>query len=258
MEKECTMDDEIAAIRAYTVPKQEKLDVKRPDFVPRTLNFTRMIIWDTETTTDLYHNLKFGYFMVVFYDKLDYDGIFYDPLIVKGKEFDTLEKFCKKNKIKLYTLEQFRKIFLKETFDLQSLCIGFNLPFDLSRIAIRSTDSRYKRKGGFSLLLSKNLDYPRLHVTHVTSTMSFIEFGTTKNKANNFHGNFVDLRTLCHALTDKKFSLDSACKYFKTESKKQTRIKHGKITSQYIRYCINDVKATYSLYQKTKKEFDSY
>ncbi|MGI0047512.1 MAG: DNA polymerase, partial [Nitrosotalea sp.] len=252
------MSDETAAVRAYTFPEQEQTGVKRPDFVPKTLNFDRMLVFDTETTTDLYHNLKFGYFKVIYYGNLDHDGLFYDPIIVKGKEFDTLEQFCNKNKIKLYTIEQFRKIFLKEIFDLQSLCIGFNLPFDLTRIAIKSPNSRYKRKGGFSLQFLKNLDYPRLHVTHVTNTMSFIEFGSTKNKGNRFRGNFVDLRTLCNALTDKKYSLESACNAFKTEYKKQTGIKHGKITPQYIQYCINDVNATYSLYQKTKKEFDSY
>jgi hypothetical protein len=253
------MSNEIAAIRAYTVPKEEKLGIKRPEFAHKTIpDFNRMMILDTETTTDSRQNLKFGYFMVIYYGKLDHNGLFYDPLIVKGKEFQILEQFSKRNKIKLYTLEQFREIFLKETFDLQSLCIGFNLPFDLTRIAIKSTNSRFKRKGGFSLLFSKNLGYPRLHVTHVTSTMSFIEWGSTKNKQNRFRGNFLDLRTLCHALTDKKFSLESACNVFKTEYKKHTGIEHGKITSQYIKYCINDVNATYSLYQNAKKEFDSY
>lgn len=253
------MNDEIAAIRAYTVPRQEKSDQKRPEFTHKAVpNFDRIMIWDTETTTDQRQNLKFGYFMVIYYGMLDYNGLFYDPLIVKGKELAILKQYSTKNKIKLYTLEQFREIFLKETFDLQTLCIGFNLPFDLTRIPIRSSDSKFKRKGGFSLLLSENLHYPRLHVTHVTNTLSFIEFGGTKNKQNKFRGNFLDLRTLSHALTDTKYSLESACNAFNTEYKKQTVIEHGKITSKYIRYCINDVNATYSLYQNTKKEFDSY
>ncbi|SHO47632.1 DNA-directed DNA polymerase B [Nitrosotalea sinensis] len=252
------MNDEIAAIRAYTIPKQEP-DTKQPKFFHKTIqNFIRMMILDCEATTDFYHNLKFGYFKVIFHGKLDYHGIFYDPLFVKGKEFNVLKQFSDENKIKIYTLEQFRKIFLKETFDLQTLCIGFNLPFDLSRIAIKSSNSKFKRKGGFSLLFSKNLDYPRLHVTHATSTLSFIEFGSTMGKQNKFRGNFLDLRTLCYALTDKKHSLKSAGKYFKTRYKKQTGIEHGKITSQYIQYCINDVNTTYAIYQKAKKEFDSY
>ncbi|MGI0062441.1 MAG: DNA polymerase, partial [Nitrosotalea sp.] len=253
------MNDETAAVRAYTVPRLKGPDIKRPKSEYKTiLNFTRMMILDCETTTDLYHNLKFGYFKVIYFGKLDYHGLFYDPLFVKGKEFEILKQFSDKNGIKLYTLEQFRKIFIKETFDLQTLCIGFNLPFDLSRIAIKSSNSKFRRKGGFSLLFSKNLDYPRLHVTHTTNTLSFFEFGGTMGKENKFRGNFLDLRTLSHTLTDKKHSLESACKYFKTKYKKQTGIEHGKVTLQYIKYCINDVNATYSLYQNAKKEFDSY
>lgn len=252
------MNPEQIAIRAYTKPRLN-LRTKLPKSMPKpVLEFERILVFDTETTTDLYQNLKFGYFKIFQYHTLEHHALFYDPQIVKGKELGILKQFSKQNSITLCTLEEFRQIFLHETYDLQSLCVGFNLPFDLTRIAIKSTDSRFKRKGGFSLLLSKNLDYPRLHVTHITSTMSFIEFGSTKNKSNNFHGNFVDLRTLCHALTDKKHSLESACNTFKTEYKKQSVKEHGKITSQYIRYCINDVDSTYSLYQNAKKEFDSY
>ncbi len=62
-----------------------------------------------------------------------------------------------------------------------------------------------------------------------------------------------------HALTDKKRSLAKACKDFETKYKKQKVKEHGKIYGvEYIEYCIADVKATYSLYQKTKEEFDEY
>ncbi len=252
------MNHETIAVRAHTIPKQkQRTDI--PKFTPEMQTvFNRVFVFDTETTTDLYQNVKFGYFKILQYGKPEYHGLFYDPVIVKGKELEILKRFSKQNNIPLCTLEEFRKIFLHEVYDLESLCVGFNLPFDLSRIAIRSSDARFKRKGGFSLLLSKNLDYPRLHLTHITSTMSFIEFGSTKNKKNHFRGHFFDLRTLCHALTDKKHSLESACETFKTEYKKQKVKEHGKITEQYIKYCINDVDSTYSLYQNAKKEFDSY
>lgn len=252
------MNPEQIAIRAYTKPRLN-LRTKLPKFMPKpVLEFERILVFDTETTTDLFQNLKFGYFKIFQYHTLEHHALFYDPQLVKGKELGILKQFSKQNKITLYTLKEFRQIFLHEAYDLQSLCVGFNLPFDLTRIAIKSTDSRFKRKGGFSLVLSENLNYPRLHVTHITNTMSFIEFGTTKNKNENVRGNFVDLRTLCHALTDRKHSLESACVTFKTQYKKQSVKEHGKITPQYIRYCINDVDSTYSLYQNAKKEFDSY
>lgn len=250
------MSHETVAVRAYTVPQNESS--KKKEYGSEKINFDRILVWDTETTTDLYQNLKFGYFKILMHEQMDSHGLFFDPSIVKGKELETIQLFSKRNKISLYTLEEFRMIFLHEVYDLQSLCVGFNLPFDLARIPIKSSNSRFKRKGGFSLLLSNDLSYPRLHITHVTSTMSFIEFGGTKNRQHRIRGNFLDLRTLCHALTDKKYSLESACKAFHTSYKKQKTKEHGKITPQYIKYCINDVNSTYSLYQNAKKDFDSY
>lgn len=250
------MNEETVAVRAYTVPKLADFKPKKgliSKFKPE-----RELFWDTETTTDLYQNLKIGYFEIYQNGKLEHAGLFYDPKIVKNKEKKILEEHSKQLQIKIYTLEEFRQIFLYEVYDLQTLCVGFNLPFDLTRIAIKSSNARFRRKNGFSLEISKNLHYPRLHVTHVTSTLSFTEWGNTKNRQKRFKGNFLDLRTLCHALTDKKHSLESACIAFKTVFQKTKVKEHGKITPEYIQYCINDVKSTYSLYLKTKEEFDSY
>lgn len=252
------MSDEIIAVRAYTVPKNTKNKRDSAGFSPQNLPFDRCIIFDTETTTDIYQNLKFGYFEIWQYKILEYVGIFYDSKSVTAKEQEILKQYCTKNDIRLYSLVEFRQIFLHEVYDVKSLCIGFNLPFDLNRIPIKSTTARIKKKDAFSLLLSKNLDYPRLHITHITSTLSFISWGSNWTGTNSFLGNFLDLRTLCHALTDKKHTLESACDAFKTNFKKYKSEKHGKITPQYIDYCINDVKSTFSLYLNAKKEFDTY
>ncbi|HEV2192541.1 MAG TPA: hypothetical protein VGR54_02855 [Nitrosopumilaceae archaeon] len=252
------------AIRAYTVTKESYFAKNYPKLAKKqvqgTINqvFDRILVFDTETTTDLYQNLKFGYFESYQYGILELRGICYDSEIVKPKEKLALENYSKENKIPLCTITEFRDIFLHEVYSLETLCVGFNLPFDLTRIAIKSGNGRERRKDSFSLELSTNLNYPRLHITHATNTLSFIKFGTTRNESKQFGGYFVDLRTMCHALTDKKHSLDSACKAFGTQYQKEKAKEHGKINHKYISYCINDVKATYSLYQDTKKEFDSY
>src|SRR3989442_1773418 len=258
------MNEETIAVRAYTIPKkgnfvqeQPELDEEIPEKVKIPI-FNRIIVIDTESTIDLYQNLKFGYFEIYQYDKIDHRGIFYDSITVRSKELAILEKYSNEKKIQLYTIEEFRKIFLHEVYDLETLCIGFNLPFDLTRIAIKSTNTRRRKKEAFSLEFSKRFSYARLYITHATSTLSFIQWGNTKNGSKIFRGNFVDLRTLCHALTDEKHSLESACKAFNTSFQKIKTQEHGKITSEYIDYCINDVKSTYSLYQNAKNEFDTY
>lgn len=256
-----TMNEETIAIRAYTVPKignsrHKSKSYKRQLDESTNPVFDRALVFDTETTTDLYQNLKFGYFETHQHGILEEKGLFYDPITVKPKELAILESYSRENNVSLYNIEYFRKVFLGEVYDLQTLCIAFNLPFDLTRIALKSTSAR-KRKDAFSLELSKNLDYPRLYVTHATNTLSFIEWANPMIW-KGFKGNFIDLRTLCHALTDTKHSLESACKAFGTEFQKYKAKEHGIIDTQYIKYCINDVKSTYALYQNTKKEFDTY
>ena len=71
-------------------------------------------------------------------------------------------------------------------------------------------------------------------------------------------GNFLDLRTLSFSLSNQKHSLESACVFFKAKIKKLSNAKHGKITKQYIKYNIQDVKATYQLYLKLVKEYKKY
>lgn len=258
------MNEETIAIRAYTIPKKvdsrhekSEFDHKQPQR-NRNLPFDRILVFDTETTTDLYQNLKFGYFETHQYNAMEAKGLFYDPITVKSKEAEIVKIYCNQNNVPLYTIDQFRTFFLREVYDLETLCIGFNLPFDLARIALKSTNGRKRKKDAFSLELSKNYDFPRLYITHATSTLSFIEWANTKNGKKFFKGNFVDLRTLCHALTDRKHSLESACGAFDTSYKKYKVKEHGKIKSEYIDYCINDVKSTFALYQKAKNEFDSY
>lgn len=245
---------ETISVRAHTVPKNIE-NKHKSSREPKKRDFDRILVFDCETTTDLYQNLKFGYYEVYQHHILEHKGIFYDKTFLNKIEHEILVKYCKENKIKLFTVEEFREIFLKEVYALGSLCIGFNLSFDLTRICIKSSKAKFKQDT-FSLEFSKNLEYPRLHITHVTNALSFIKWVKSKS-GKQFVGNFVDLRTLCYSLTDKKHTLESACKIFKTEYQK-TKSEHGKITAKYIEYCINDVKSTYSLYKNTKKDFDSY
>ena len=81
---------------------------------------------------------------------------------------------------------------------------------------------------------------------------------TIKRNQKRVDNNFVDLRTLCNALTDEKYTLESACDAFKTDYKKYKAQEHGKINPKYIEYCINDVKSTFSLFLNAKEEFEKY
>src|SRR2546425_11543160 len=124
------MNEEIA-VRAYTVPPSRNTDyfkkLMQECARPESTIFDRVLVFDTETTVDLYQNLKFGYFQIYQYGNIEDNGLFYDSITVRPKELAELQRYSKRG-IPIYTIEEFRKIFLDEVYDLETLCIGFNLP----------------------------------------------------------------------------------------------------------------------------------
>ncbi len=241
------------AVRAFVKPK-----AKKSSYIPSLIeipNYSRVLTLDTETTTDQYQNLRFGYYRIDdSHIKVDY-GIFYDPKFVNQKELKILKKICDK----VISVSEFvDDIFLPEVYDVQTLCVGFNLPFDLSRLAIGFGYGRKSNRESFSFQLSENKKYPRLIIKSLDSTKSFIRFGTSKLTSRQYQGNFLDLRTLSFSLSSKKHTLESACKFFESSIKKHHSNEHGKITLHYVKYNINDVDATYSLYLRLAREYEKY
>jgi hypothetical protein len=78
----------------------------------------------------------------------------------------------------------------------------------------------------------------------------------TKGRPNR--GQFLDLRTLASALTDRSYSLESACQDFAVEHGKQKAEKHGVVTAEYVDYNRRDVKATGELLVKLLEEFERH
>jgi hypothetical protein len=147
-----------------------------------------------------------------------------------------------------------------------SLIVGFNLPFDLSRVALDWGDTRSRKyASGFSLRLwpgyvdakgqAKESKFrPRLGIKHLSSTKALTGWIAP------FAGHFLDLRTLCFALTNTGHSLASACKAFEVSGadeldEAKRKIRHGRITPKYIDYCREDVRATAELYERAIREY---
>lgn len=248
------MSLEAIAVRAYTVPKTQK--EYKPHFGHKISFFDRVLVFGSYCTQDYYQNLKVGYFEIYQNNVVDERGLVYDPQITTPKELQFLCQHSNENSIPLRTIEEFCKIFLYETYDRQTLCVGFDLPFELTRMPISASPARLHKKDGFSLLLSTNLHYPRLHITHV-NTFDFIEWGSTKSESKIIKGHFLSLKTLTNALTDTRHTLESACKAFKVDYQKH-KVNQNKISFDLIKSCIYNTKTTYKLYQNAKTEFDSY
>jgi hypothetical protein len=68
-------------------------------------------------------------------------------------------------------------------------------------------------------------------------------------------GRFLDVRTLLWALRNKSYSLESACKEFGIPGKLDHK-PTGRVDSEEVEYCRQDVRATVGLLNAAKQEFD--
>ncbi|NPE30690.1 hypothetical protein HNV12_22590 [Methanococcoides sp. SA1] len=256
------------ALRTFSTKKEEKKQ-STYTYKQNVPDFFRVLTFDTETTADEYLNLKFGYFDVHENDIFHYGGLFWDDRHVSKKEYKVLKKHAEKHNIRLFSLKEFIELFYLEVYERETLCIGFNINFDLSRIIIDYGHGRYSGKDGFSLKLTDDLSYPRIRIKHLTGRSFNVEFtkasakysknSNKRDKKKSFKGHFLDVQKLACILTDNKsLSLEKACETFDTPIKKKGTDDHGKITPKYIDYNIKDVKSTYQLFKKVRHEYERY
>ena len=222
-----------------------------------------VLVFDTETTKDEYQNLLFGTCGVWILGKLTDFYIFYADDLPE-KDIKILDDFASKKNFKIYSRTKFvYQVFYPYVYKAFAKCIGFNLPFDLSRIAYDTGDAEGYDKfhNGFSLHLAKNWDYPSIRIKSINSKASFIEFANPKNTkkgVESYRGYFLDLKTFTYALTDKSYNLANALKDFGCVRRKTEAGEHGVVRPEYLEYNINDTLATHELYEKALERYEKY
>ena len=221
------------------------------------------MIFDTETTIDQYQNLTFGSCAIQIKTSTGIKEkwyLFYAN--IQEDKIQILLEYGKKHCIDVLPVREFvDKIFYPYAYKMRAEVIGFNLPFDLSRLAIDYGIAR-NSEDAFSFQLSNDKRNPRIRIQSIDQKRSFISFTTplrkkSDKKYNAYKGYFVDLKTLTFALTDRSYSLDSACKDFNASRKLHTE-EHGKITEEYVDYNIQDVRSTAELYQKSLERYKMF
>ncbi len=261
-----------------------------------------VLILDTETTIDPTQRLLFGSYRYGRWTKRGMlrcveEGLIYaDDLPERDPAgWTVLQKYARTRRadvasahdrtLVLHSRRHFLdRVFWPAAYEGRALVVGFNLPFDLSRLASRSGSARGFFRGGFSLVLSEYQDRstgrwlerwyrPRLCIKHLDRKRAFIGFvrpaaaerkshavpraGKAARRAR-FSGHFLDLKTLAFALTDRGHSLASAGEAFAVDMRKGHAERHGRITSSYIDYNRQDVRATAALLVKLRAEFDRH
>ena len=279
------------ALRVYPVVKEAK--ERNRDHKQRTRPDSMFVI-DAETRADETQRLTFGSYRFIENGHCTREGLFYADDLPK-RDLATLKRYAethkadithgRNNKLQLLTRNEFVKQFLDDVYWGRCLLVGFNLPFDLSRIAREFAVARGRFAGGFSLGLCSYRDKnglehsnnfrPRIRIKHIDSKRALKGF-TARNKPDyddlipedsedgqpqlgfKFRGHFLDLRTLAFALTDQSYRLETACKAFGVEHGKQNITAHGVVSEEYIDYNRRDVLATAELAAKLLSEFEKH
>lgn len=155
-----------------------------------------------------------------------------------------------------------------------ALIVGFNLPFDLSRLAVDCRQAR-RRGEGWSLVISRDRHpqtgdprddpfRPRIRITPKDSKAAFIRLtgvpirsSKTGRRLKPYSpGRFLDLRTFGWALRNEPYGLQVACEAFGVRGKLDDYEPTGRISVGEIDYCRQDVRATVDLLNAMRREFD--
>lgn len=262
------------AIRAYAAPQAvaeiEPRKVKGKRRGSRAGASDWQVIFDTETTSDAGQALRFGTYQVRKSGELKEAGIFYAPDGVTPAELDTLRRHADASGLRLLTRDQFADdIFFAIGWQLRATIIGFNLPFDIARIAIRHSPARTGMRGGFSFKLSNQKIYPHIQVKHLSQRMAFIRCAATmrqpdprsarkRGQRSDFRaGHFVDVKTLAGALLARSFTLASLCAFLKIPNPKLEFDDFDvPVTDAMIGYAVRDVQATWECYADLIARYD--
>jgi hypothetical protein len=208
----------VVSLRAYagpqfsTLPNPDKPASKAKRPAAPASSWT--LIFDCETTTHPGQALRFGAYQFRNGDELDEAGIFYDPDGVLPGELETLRNYTAANGLELRTRESFvDDVFFARAYQLRASIVGFNLPFDISRLAISHATARTPvdsmaraMHGGFTFKLSAQKIYPNVRVKHLSQRTALISFAATMQQRDSRgqrkrelptpirRGHFIDVR----------------------------------------------------------------
>jgi hypothetical protein len=248
------------------------------------------LVFDTETTTDAAQSLRFGVFelhgldrdtIMRFHrsgdltrerlDTLAQAGIFYDPDALSTEEIALAQSSAEEQGLLCLTRAEFIDFFYEWAYRREALCIGHNLPFDLSRLATDWAAAQRDFRGGFTLKLCDRpygmrcFDHPPVRIKMLARYKARIAVQKGKPLARNngdekksrFYatkvtaGRFLDTATLGRALLGPgNLTLRGLCQRFNTTVRKAKADAHGvRLTQEYLDHARQDVSATWALYQ---------
>jgi hypothetical protein len=219
------------------------------------------------------------------FDSLIEEGSFYNPQEMTAEEIALLKDFAERHEIICRPLDNvydkngflrhpedrgFRDMLYQWVYKRETLCIGLNLPFDLSRLACAWKQGQDFYRNGFSMRLcecpyQQCFKHPRIRIKSAGRHKQFIAFqhssppngagkpARQKKRKDALDGRFLDVAQLGGALlgATSDVSLKGIAKAFKTPHQKldMPETYGGRLTVDDLRYARNDVQVTWEVYQ---------
>lgn len=298
------MRDLPVAVRGFMVGPSDSKEppkfygTKRNKYPPY---HSRVLVFDTETTIDEYQNFLFGQAWLVFNEKGNrVEKSFDAPTTHIQRYFIVADDFSSVYHGQNPTDEAWRvmqqylndhaseyvpcpssintlshvwpksvfvsQVLLPELVLHQTTLVGFNLPFDISRIATDCNVTEAQESFRFHLLPDEPQGaYPSITIKALDSKKAFIGLAYPYNvvddyKKEHHRGRFLDLRTAIFALTNRATSLKYATTVLYPVANPKTMeddAEHGTITESYLKYNTADLQATWELYCKVMEDYQS-
>jgi hypothetical protein len=249
------------AIRAWVEPKKRRHSKRKRGPIPwRPQPYgQRVLVFDTETTTDHAQRLLFGFFRVYKDDRFVTEGIIAAD-VLDYEAMAAIQEYAAKHRVPIYSRERFvEEVFYPEVYGLGTLCVGFNLPFDITRVAVSAGCGRGEHRRKFKIVLSKRLKWHDLRIEAASAKAAFIGFvpkrKLSKSEKPFFKGRFLDLSSLTRAFTGVSKTLKTASKVFGTHTRKMGLDELGNVDRRTLTYGRQDVRVTWALYRKLREEY---
>ena len=174
---------------------------------------------------------------------------------------DLVSSYAQQNRLVNLSRSEFARLLINEGYRIGTLVVGFNLPFDLSRIAVKFERGRKAYRTGFTLHLFNSMAAPRIRVRTTATPRAFIEWssyrGSQKLEGGRdvFRGRFLDLQRWVYALVGKKLSLEEAATWFGVAYRKR-EVEYGRLDEGLLTYLLEDVQATWKLFLSLRAEWN--
>lgn len=256
-------------VRAYMEPKDWQPKAFNPAGYEADLTSDWSLTFDTETTTDPAQSLRVGFAQIRKAGELVKEIAFFDGNL-SDTDLSVILDYADGHNLQAMTIEAFRKKFIEIGYRMNGAIIGFNLPFDISRIALSHGVARGALRGGFSFQFSPWKSEPRVRIKHLSAVAALIDFakpfkqlrgkGSRNRDVDVPHnrGCFIDVKTIAAALLSKRFKLATLAEFLKVTEKRETEEHGGPITSDYLDYARGDVQTTWECYEKLAKTYQGF